>query len=444
MDSRQLMRAAQEVFADSFVSVVMPTYNQAAFLPEALASVLGQSHRNLQVIVVDDGSTDETAHLLKAICDPRVEVVRHRGNRGLPAALNTGFGRIRGRFATWTSSDNLMRPHCIAELLRSLRQDPQAGLAHGNYRYFGTQEGIGDTSEVTPKSMYYLGRAIGPAFLLRTALLAHLPEPPFDETLQGIEDTAFALELRRLARFAHVAQVLYDYRYHALQITEGIVHAEGYRPLVQRMQDRYDKRHRPTWQISESVQAGGALRVLYVYPHCCHGGVEVVLLNRVRALQALGIHSEVCFGQDVGGARMFAGVCPCHVLSQPEGPLAVGELSKLVRDRRYEVVTLISYPLAYQALADAGFQGALVCECHGNLQLTDVPGAQTADLVLAVSTRLRTACRRCGIRVPVRALGNAVDIERFGGGGPEAGRHDSRFAVSPKERVVAFTGRLGE
>lgn len=122
-DSAKLLRAAQEVFRDNLVSVVMPTFNQAEFLPpvgrqaEALNSVLGQTHRNLQVIVVDDGSTDETPQILRAFRDPRLEVIRHRKNRGLPVGLSTGYGSGEGR------EDSAHSPHCLSRSSPEQRGD---------------------------------------------------------------------------------------------------------------------------------------------------------------------------------------------------------------------------------------------------------------------------------------------------------------------------------
>ncbi|MBI3921671.1 MAG: glycosyltransferase [Armatimonadetes bacterium] len=441
----ELIRAAQEVFRDSLVSVVMPTYNQAEFLPEALASVLNQTHRNLQVIVVDDGSTDETPAFLRTIIDPRVEVIRHRKNRGLPATLNTGFAQIRGRFATWTSSDNLMRPHCIATLYETLRANPRAGLAHANYSYLGARERLGDTSGVSFDTMYYLGRPVpGPAFLLHTSILTHLADRAFDESLMGIEDTAWKLELARITPFVHAPEVLYEYRVYRGQLTPPVEPDEGYRPLLHEMQDRFDQRHRPPWRMDEALRQRDSLRVLYVFPHCCHGGVEAVVLNRVRGLQDLGVECEFCVACDIGGSRIFEGVCPCHVLGT-DAEVAFGKLSKLVRGGKYDVIALIHYPEALRALADAGFRGTILYECHGSIERTNFPGLQLCDALLTITRTLKKAFKSLGARVPVRVVPNAVDVQQYANttkAFPQASQFGAIGARVREDRVLAWAGRL--
>ena len=87
----------------SKVSIVLPTYNGSKYLRQSIASCLDQSHRNLELIVVDDGSTDGTADLVESLAIPGVRVIR-QANAGKPAALNTGLG------AGVPSSTNVARP----------------------------------------------------------------------------------------------------------------------------------------------------------------------------------------------------------------------------------------------------------------------------------------------------------------------------------------------
>src|SRR5215218_2770225 len=89
------------------VSVVIPCYNQAHFLDEAIESVLSQSYTNFEVIVVDDGSEDETARVASgyALEDPRVCLIRQQ-NRGLAGARNRGLAEARGEYVVFLDSDD--------------------------------------------------------------------------------------------------------------------------------------------------------------------------------------------------------------------------------------------------------------------------------------------------------------------------------------------------
>lgn len=105
------------------ISVVVPVYDVAAYLPEALDSILAQSHRSLEVVVVDDGSTDGSGRIADeyAARDPRVHVV-HTANHGLGAARNEGIRHATGDLLTFADSDDVVPPGAYAALLRQLRR----------------------------------------------------------------------------------------------------------------------------------------------------------------------------------------------------------------------------------------------------------------------------------------------------------------------------------
>src|SRR5450432_4281512 len=88
---------------DKLLSVVIPHYNQRDFLPRAVASVLHSEARDLEIIVVDDGSTDGSEPVLAALeaTSPLIKVIRCETNRGVAAALNTGLAAARGRYVTF-------------------------------------------------------------------------------------------------------------------------------------------------------------------------------------------------------------------------------------------------------------------------------------------------------------------------------------------------------
>ncbi|HEY0948774.1 glycosyltransferase family 2 protein [Nocardioides sp.] len=103
------------------VSVVVPVFDVAGYLPEALDSILGQSHRNLEVVVVDDGSTDDSGRIADGYADrdPRVRVV-HTDNHGLGAARNEGIRHATGELLTFADSDDVVPPGAYAALVRQL------------------------------------------------------------------------------------------------------------------------------------------------------------------------------------------------------------------------------------------------------------------------------------------------------------------------------------
>jgi hypothetical protein len=347
----------------------MGTYNQAPFLREALDSLLQQTYRNLQIIVVNDGSTDETAAILESYDDPRLEILSLSANEGMPRAYNRGFARVRGEYTTWTSSDNVSDPRQIEVLLQALRAHPQYRLAYSDYRYLGALTGDYRVGPVEADAIYHEGKTIGASFLFRTELLREKPGPPFDEALAGVEDTAMWLDFSRLTKFLYVPQVLYGYRLHPGQITGRIRATTGYAPLLARMRDRYQAKYGPDWQCAFPPPHGPHQRVLFVYCFALHGGVETVLGETIKALREQGFEAEVGVLEDYGGAKLFAGLCPCHVIGSSEQEVVVPQLAELLRRGNFDLVHQIAPPLTYAAVGAAGFSGPVVAACHGNVAL---------------------------------------------------------------------------
>jgi GT2 family glycosyltransferase len=121
----------------SLVSIVIPAFNQARFVSQAVTSALVQTHPDVEVIVVDDGSTDETPARLRAFDGrPNVRVIR-QPNAGLPAARNRGLADARGEFVVFLDSDDELAPSHVASLAAALDADPEAAFAYCDVQIVG-------------------------------------------------------------------------------------------------------------------------------------------------------------------------------------------------------------------------------------------------------------------------------------------------------------------
>jgi glycosyltransferase involved in cell wall biosynthesis len=112
------------------VSVVVPTYNMSRYLEECLRSVLGQSFRDYEIIVVDDGSTDDTGAVV-AKFDGRVRYQRQE-NRGVAEALNTGIAMAKGEYVALLAADDALGPESLAARVWVLDRNPNAGMVSGS------------------------------------------------------------------------------------------------------------------------------------------------------------------------------------------------------------------------------------------------------------------------------------------------------------------------
>jgi glycosyltransferase involved in cell wall biosynthesis len=203
--------------------VIIPAYNTAPFISEALQSVFAQTFRDFEVIVINDGSPDTEE--LKAVIAPnrRSIVYIEQENRGLAGARNTGIHAARGEFVAFLDSDDCWLPELLNEQLSLLRQDPMADLVYADAAIFG--EHISGTST----SLMQSHRAPSEVPVTFESLLAErcqvivttavarkqvlLDAGLFDEALQAVEDYDLWLRLaHRGARIRYQRKVLARYR----------------------------------------------------------------------------------------------------------------------------------------------------------------------------------------------------------------------------------------
>jgi glycosyltransferase involved in cell wall biosynthesis len=118
------------------VSVVIPTYNRAKVLSRAVKSVLNQGYRDFEIIVVDDGSTDNTEQVVGAFDKQQVKYVRHEKNMGPAAARNTGIGHANGKYIAFQDSDDEWFPQKLGRQVEILEtaSDRVGGVYTGFWR----------------------------------------------------------------------------------------------------------------------------------------------------------------------------------------------------------------------------------------------------------------------------------------------------------------------
>lgn len=200
--------------AAPLVSIVLPTYKRARVLPQAIRSVLAQTHANWELIVVDDNSPDDTAQVVASFTDARIRYVKNDPNLKLPRALNRGFSLARGDFLTWTSDDNLLAPQAIELMLQRLKQG-DCDLVYADYWLFSEEDASGQPLDPQldrlPDTVQLdKGNHMGACFLYTRRL--HETVGDYDPELFLVEDYDFFIRASQQFRFAHLAQPLYYFR----------------------------------------------------------------------------------------------------------------------------------------------------------------------------------------------------------------------------------------
>ena len=114
-----------EEYEPGLVSVIIPTYNRADLVRRAIQSVLSQTYRNFEIIVVDDGSTDNTEEIVRSFKDSRICYIRYKENRGGSAARNTGIKAARGEFIAFLDSDDEWLPSKLSKQMAIFQAAPE-------------------------------------------------------------------------------------------------------------------------------------------------------------------------------------------------------------------------------------------------------------------------------------------------------------------------------
>jgi glycosyltransferase involved in cell wall biosynthesis/Flp pilus assembly protein TadD/2-polyprenyl-3-methyl-5-hydroxy-6-metoxy-1,4-benzoquinol methylase len=201
------------------ISIVLPTYNNGSFLPHAVESVLAQSYRDLELIIVDDASTDGTDRYLQGLSDPRVRIITHERNKRLPASLNDGLRAARGELLTWISADNFCYPHFVETLVAALDADPDAGIAVSSFAWINES---GERTRITSGQDFSLPRVIAmnpgnASFMYRSTVQDRIGW--YDEELEGAEDWDMWVRIVEEYPAICVQDILYDYREHRQSMT---------------------------------------------------------------------------------------------------------------------------------------------------------------------------------------------------------------------------------
>jgi glycosyltransferase involved in cell wall biosynthesis len=160
------------------LSVIIPAYNAAHFLPECLLSLQNQEYNHFEVILVDDGSTDDTADLVRQN-HPWVQYFWQPNSGACSSPRNTGASRAGGELLAFFDADDVMEPGCLSTHVQALSACPSAGLSLVNYQNYDGKTGhrLGPTHfETCPRLLQRdgLGQDLRNGLHRRTARQSHI------------------------------------------------------------------------------------------------------------------------------------------------------------------------------------------------------------------------------------------------------------------------------
>lgn len=211
----------RKVNKQPLVSVIMPCYNANGYLEEAIKSILKQSYKNFELIIVNDGSTDESPETIKKLAkiDKRIIAIHLRKNQGESVAANIGYRKSKGEFIARMDADDVAYPNRLEKQVKFLQSHPQHILV-------GTQVNVIDKQgEIIGKKLYplkhedifkqfaYFLPFSHPSIMLRRSLLPWKTKLWLEEG-EPIADTYTFFHYIFRAKFANLPEILLDYRVH--------------------------------------------------------------------------------------------------------------------------------------------------------------------------------------------------------------------------------------
>jgi glycosyltransferase involved in cell wall biosynthesis len=276
MHARGLAGIIGPVSSAPRVSVIMAVHNEERFLAEAVESVLAQSFADFELIISDDGSTDQTPVIARSLTerDPeRVRVLRGDQNQGKPFALNRALDARRGELIAWLDGDDVMLADKLQRQVDALDANGEAAGCSHDAEMFDSESGrvIGRFSDVANGSPLRSGgiemwfdptyKMLPSATMIRSSLC---PPGGFDERLTFTNDWLFDIEVFRHGRCVAIDDVLVRYRRHSDNFTtradrSGISYEEGLMTMAL-VTARYPELGRRARTVSAAIMLGQARR----------------------------------------------------------------------------------------------------------------------------------------------------------------------------------------
>lgn len=213
------------------VTILMPAYNAEKYLRESIDSILGQTYKDFKLLIIDDGSTDQTASIISSYTDPRVAYVKNDQNIGLVKTLNKGIELIQSTYIVRMDADDLAVSQRLEWQVAFMEQHPEIGVSGGLYRIFGNESGIPTIPlqhEDIKAALLFASLICHPAVIMRRSLFndpAVRYGVPFEfndeygHKILELEDFALWQKLKSKTRFANMDKVLIDYRREGQNLT---------------------------------------------------------------------------------------------------------------------------------------------------------------------------------------------------------------------------------
>jgi glycosyltransferase involved in cell wall biosynthesis len=203
------------------ISIILPVYNGEKYLAESIESCLNQTHKNIELIIVNDCSTDATFDIINryAVKDDRIKIINNKENKRLPASLNIGHYIAKGHYITWTSDDNFYEINALEVLLNEILEK-KADIVYSDFVLIDDEGNKIREVEFLGIENIIFGNFVGCCFLYKKEVYKR--NRGYNEAFFLVEDYDFWLRAVPHSRYSQIKKQLYNYRKHDQSLTNQI------------------------------------------------------------------------------------------------------------------------------------------------------------------------------------------------------------------------------
>jgi len=243
---------------NELISIILPTFNGSKYIHKSIESCITQSYKNIELIIVDDASTDNVKNIIDSYImnDRRIKYYKHDMNKKLPAALNTGFALSNGSYLTWTSDDNIYKNNAIEVMYGYLLSNDNYDFVFSNMEIIDNNDNINKYIVNGPVNSISIDNMVGACFLYRRKVYETLGD--YDTTKTLVLDWDYWQRACISFNLFHIPKSLYYFRDHdeAMSNKYNIQLEENAIMQIMENNKRYEK------IIPESIRFRSYLRAI--------------------------------------------------------------------------------------------------------------------------------------------------------------------------------------
>jgi len=461
--------------APVLLTVVIPCYNYGLYLAEAIASAEAQTVHSFEIIVVDDGSTDQaTIKILSALESQKRHAIVRQTNQGLPAARNAGIHRALGEYICCLDADDTIEPTYLERMIEALEADRTVGFAYSWVQLFGDETNVWKTQKFDLAAALSDNHvAVAAVFRKDDWLLIGGFRP---EMRYGYEDWDFWLRLGAIGRQGRVVPTpLFNHRRHGRTMTHEAHDRREF--LLSQLRDlnpgifadhSLSHRIKTVQASSATVPAIAQLAHLAVHlavknkkhalilvPWIADGGAERVILDIMHALSEDWCFTIVTSLPDpqLGWPhfrKITSDIIPLADVFASEQWLTM--VSRIIETRGTQLILSHGSAFAYTNYADIKKRHPTVRRIdilHNDVAGGHITGVLAAEpaltKIVAVSDKIAATLQRNGVPAQkIATIRNGVDAHIFNPQRFYRKQARQTFDVSDKEHMLLWIGRLAQ